>query len=131
MKGTPTLAIAALVLLLTATAFGKTFVREFRGNKNTTTAEFRVDGPWLLDWRLDTDYEQMAALDISLIEARTGKHIGRVLHTQYRGNGLKLFEEGGVYQLRISSSLARWRIKIEQITPEEVELYTPRKDNKK
>ena len=95
-----------------------------------TTAEFRVDGPWLLDWRLDADYEHMVALDISLIEARTGKHIGRVLHTQYRGNGLKLFEEGGVYRLRISSTLARWRVKIEQITPEEVEQYTPRKDNK-
>ena len=130
MKGTLTLAIAMLVLLLTATAVGKTLVREFRGDKTTTTAEFRVDGPWLLDWRLDTDYEQMVALDISLIEARTGKHIGRVLHTQYRGNGLKLFEEGGVYQLRISSTLARWRVKIEQITPEEIEQYTPRKDNK-
>ncbi len=130
MKGTLTLAIAVLVLLLTATAIGKTLVREFRGNKTTTTTEFRVDGPWLLDWRLDADYEQMVALDISLIEARTGKHIGRVLHTQYRGNGLKLFEEGGVYKLRISSSLARWRIKIEQITPEEVELYKPRIDNK-
>ena len=130
MKGTLTLAIAMLVLLLTATAVGKTLVREFRGDKTTTTAEFRVDGPWLLDWRLDTDYEQMVALDISLIEARTGKHIGRVLHTQYRGNGLKLFEEGGVDQLRISSTLARWRVKIEQITPEEIEQYTPRKDNK-
>jgi hypothetical protein len=28
--------------------------------------------------------------------------------------------------LRISSSLARWSIKIEQLTEEEAELYTPR-----
>jgi len=130
MKSSLTLAMVALVLLLTATASSKTFVREFSGNKNTTTAEFRVDGPWLLDWRLDADYEQLVALDIALIEARTGKHMGRVLHTQYRGNGLKLFEDGGVYKLRVSSTLARWRIKIEQITPEEVELYTARKDHK-
>ena len=130
MKSTLTLATAVAVLLLTATASSKTFVREFRGDKNTITAEFRVDGPWLLDWRLDADYEQLVALDIVLIDARTGKHMGRVLYTKYRGNGLKLFEEGGVYQLRISSTLARWRIKIEQITPEEVEQYTPRKDNK-
>ncbi len=130
MKNTLTLATAVAVLLLTATASSKTLVREFRGDKNTITAEFRVDGPWLLDWRLDADYEQLVALDIALIDARTGKHMGRVLHTKYKGNGLKLFEEGGVYQLRISSTLARWRIKIEQITPEEVEQYTPRKDNK-
>ena len=130
MKGSLTLATAVVILLLTATAGSKTFVREFRGDKNMTTSVFRVDGPWLLDWRLDADYEHLVALDIALIDARTGKHMGRVLHTQYKGNGLKLFEDGGEYQLRVSSTLARWRIKIEQITPEEVEQYTPRKDNK-
>lgn len=130
MKESLTLATAVVILLLTATAGSKTFVREFRGDQNVTTSVFRVDGPWLLDWRLDADYEQLVALDIALIDARTGKHMGRILHTQYKGNGLKLFEDGGEFQLRISSTLARWRIKIEQITPEEVEQYTPRKDNK-
>lgn len=130
MKMKLTLVTAALVLLLTSAADSKRLVREFRGDKNTTTAEFRVDGPWLLDWRLDADYEQLVALDIALIDARTGKHMGRVLHTKYKGNGLKLFEDGGTYKLRISTTLARWRIKIEQITPEEVELYSARKDNK-
>lgn len=130
MKTTLTLAIVALALLVTSAASSRSLVREFSGNKSETTAEFRVEGPWLLDWRLDADYEQMVALDISLIDARTGKHMGRVLHTKYKGNGLKLFDEGGIYKLRISTTLARWRVKIEQITPEEAELYTPRRDNK-
>jgi len=129
MKVILTLATAVLAVLLSSAVSSKSLVREFAGNKPTTTAEFTVDGPWLLDWRLDADYEQFVALDISLIEARTGRHMGRVLHTKFRGNGLKLFEEGGTYQLRISSTLARWRVKIEQITPEEVELYTPRRNN--
>lgn len=122
-------AILVMALLLSSVASSKSFVREFRGDKNATTAEFTVDGPWLLDWRLDADYEQLVALDISLIDARTGRHLGRVLHTKYKGNGLKLFEEPGTYKLRISSTLARWRIKIEQIEPEEVEQYTPRREN--
>ena len=130
MKTTLTVVVAALALLLASAASSRSLVREFSGNKSAITAEFRVDGPWLLDWRLDADYEHMVALDISLIDARTGKHMGRVLHTKYKGNGLKLFDEGGIYQLRISSTLARWRIKIEQITPEEAVLYTARKDNK-
>ena len=134
MKLKTTLTVLAMTLLLSSllssAASGRSLVREFNGNKNFTTAEFTVDGPWLLDWRLDADYESLVALDISLIESRTGKHLGRVLHTKYRGNGLKLFEEGGTYKLRISSTLARWRVKIEQITPEEIEQYTPRKDNK-
>ncbi len=130
MRTTLTLAVAALALLLASAASSRSLVREFSGNKSATTAEFRVDGPWLLDWRLDSDYEHMVALDISLIDARTGEHMGRVLHTKYKGNGVKLFDEGGVYRLRISATLARWRIKIQQITPEEAVLYTPRKDNK-
>lgn len=101
-------------------------VKEFRGTGNTTTAVFRVESPWLLDWRLDGDYDQLVALDISLIEAKTGKHVGRVLHTKRKGNGIKLFEEGGLYQLRISSTLARWTIKIDQVTREEAQTYTPK-----
>lgn len=101
-------------------------VKEFRGTGNTTTAVFTVESPWLLDWRLDGDFEQMVALDITLVEAPSGRHVGRVLHTKRLGNGLKLFSEAGRYQLRISSTLARWTIKIQQIQPEEADSYTPR-----
>lgn len=123
-------AVATLLVasLLASVAFGKSLVTEFRGTEGTTTTDFDVEGPWLLDWRLDGDYEQLVALDISLIDAPTGRHVGRVLHTKFRGNGVKLFEEGGTYRLRISSTFARWRVRIEQITPEEAEQYTPRRD---
>ena len=127
MKDTFVLLIATMTLSLTAAANGKSLVQEFKGDATTTTREFTVEGPWVLDWRLDGDYEQLVALDITLIESKTGKNIGRVLHTKRKGNGVKLFTEGGKFQLRISSTLARWRIKIEQITEEEAALYTPRK----
>jgi len=120
--------VAALLPLALSTSAGE-LVREFRGTDNTTTPNFTVDGPWLLDWRLDGDFDNLVALDIALIDAKTGRHVGRVLHTKYKGNGVKLFQDGGRYQLRVSSSLARWRIRIEQITAEEAELYTPRKSN--
>ncbi len=116
-----------LLLLLAAPLVGaEQVVKEFQGTGNTTTAMFTVEAPWLLDWRLDADYEQLTALDITLVEAHGGRHVGRVLHTKRKGNGLKKFEDGGTYQLRISSTLARWRIKIIQISKEESELYTPR-----
>jgi len=101
-------------------------VKEFRGTGNLTTPVFTVEEPWILDWRLDGDYEQMVALDITLVEARTGKLVGRVLHTKRKGNGVKLFKDAGEYQLRISSTLARWTLKVKQLQPEEEELYTPR-----
>lgn len=128
MKIASTIAIACLMLFVVSSATGKTIVREFKGKASTTTTEFTVQSPWLLDWRLDGDYDQLVALDIMLIEAKTGRHVGRVLHTKRKGNGVKLFNEGGKYKLRVSSTLGRWRIRIEQITPEEAELYTPRRE---
>ena len=121
------LAIIAVLLAALATPVdAKTRVAEFKGSGNMTTAIFRVESPWAIDWRLDGDYEQMMGLEITLIEARTSRHIGRVVYTKHRSNGVKLFYEPGLYQLRISSTLARWSVKIEQLSREEAELYTPK-----
>lgn len=118
-----------LLTLMMSVASGAETVREFSGDGNELTPIFTVQSPWLLDWRLDGDYDTLVALDITLVEARTGRHVGRVLHTKYKGNGVKLFKEGGSYQLRISSTFARWRLKIQQISDEEAKLYTPRRSN--
>lgn len=119
--------IQILLLALTATRAGaETTVKEFSGTKSQTTPMFTVEAPWVLDWRLDADYDQLVALDITLLEGRNGRHVGRVLHTKYKGNGVKLFEEGGTYQLRISATLARYRIRIQQLTEDEAALYTPK-----
>lgn len=112
------------LLLSSAPAESKTRVAEFKGSGDSTTAIFQVESPWILDWRLDGDYEQMIGLEITLIEARTSRHVGRVLYTKRRGNGLKLFHSAGLYRLRVSSTLARWTVKIDQLTREEAKLYT-------
>lgn len=112
-----------------APADAKMRVAEFKGTGNTTTAVFRVESPWILDWRLDGDFDQLIGLEIVLVEAKTSRHVGRVLYTKRRGNGVKLFHTSGLYQLRISSTLARWTVKIDQLTREEAELYTPKSAN--
>ena len=88
--------------------------------------EFTVESPWILDWHLNADYEQLVALDITLIEAKSGRHVGLVKRTKRIGNGVRLFHLDGTYRLRISATLARWRIKIEQLTDAEAELYEPK-----
>jgi hypothetical protein len=121
-----------LLLMLAATAAVQAadVVREFTGTSTTTTVPFTVRSPWIIDWRLDGDFEQLVALDVTLIDAKTRQHVGRVLHTKSKGNGVKLFRQGGTYQLRVSSSLARWRIRVEQLTEEEAERYTPKRPRK-
>ena len=131
MKGIVRFIALALIATATTAVTANELVREFKGTGNTTTAAFSVQSPWLLDWRLDSDYDLRIALDIVLIDAETGQFLGGVKsgtrnNVTYRSNGLRLFHTGGRYKLRISSSLARWSIKIEQLTDEEAELYTPR-----
>jgi hypothetical protein len=118
-----------LILLAAQPAQAKTRVAEFKGTGNMTTAIFRVESPWILDWRLDGDFDQLVGLEITLVEARNSRHVGRVLYTKQRGNGVKLFHSAGLYQLRISSTLARWTVRIDQLTREEAELYTPKAQN--
>ena len=124
------LLLTVMILLFAAQpAPAKTRVAEFSGDGNATTAIFRVESPWILDWRLDGDFDQLVGLEITLVEARNGRHVGRVLYTKRRGNGVKLFHTAGLYQLRVSSTLARWTVKIDQLTREEAELYSPKGQN--
>ena len=126
MKAALITAAGLLAVFLAPGAWAQDLVREFRGTDNTLTDTFEVEAPWVLEWRLDADYEQLSALHIWLVDADTGFTVGRVLRQESRGNGVKLFDEGGDYRLRISTTLARWTVRIVQLTPEEAERYTPR-----
>jgi hypothetical protein len=121
-----TLATLVAALLSPVLAGAAETVREFRGSRSTTTTEFEVQGPWILDWRIVTDYPGQMAVDISLVEARSGAFQGSVLKTKWPGNGVRLFEEGGTFQFKIISNLAGWNLKVQQISREEAKQYTPR-----
>ncbi len=101
-------------------------LREFSGTGSTITPEFEVDGPWLLDWRVNSDYSRFMAVDIILLDGKTGFQVGRVKHKKEPDNGVRLFDSSGRYKLRIDSSHTRWQVKIIKITPAEAELYTPK-----
>jgi hypothetical protein len=112
-------------LAATGSVNGSQLVREFHGTTNTTTAPFTVEAPWILDWRLDGDYDQLIALQITLVDARTGRHLGQVKQVKRKSNGVRMFDTSGTYQFRVSGTLARWTLKVEQLTPEEAKQYTP------
>jgi hypothetical protein len=120
-------ALIAVLLIASVNAQAVETVKVFKGTGDTTTAIFTVEAPWVLDWNLNGDYDAIVALDVTLVEAHTGRYVGRILHTKRKGNGLQLFDQAGKFQLRISSTLARWTLKVQQLEPEERELYTPRK----
>lgn len=101
-------------------------VREFKGTESTITSTFDVDGPWLLDWRVNSEYSRFMAIDIVLLDGQTGFQVGRVKHKKEPDNGLSLFKTGGRFKVRVDSSHTRWQVKIIQITEAEAERYTPK-----
>jgi hypothetical protein len=124
----PIITILALVAsLAAATPCGAAeLVREFSGERSTETTEFEVRAPWLIDWWVNSDYPEGMGIEVGLIDARRGTHEGRVMEIRSPGNGVRLIEEGGVYRLKVDATLARWKIKVQQLTRAEAELYTPR-----
>lgn len=123
------LAACLIALVLTPVAQAAETVAEFKGERSIQTAEFEVDSPWILDWRVTGEYAREMAVDVSLIEAGTSAHQGNVLKTKNPGNGVRLFMQSGKYYFRVDSTLASWTLKVEQLTREEAEQYTPRNAN--
>jgi len=110
-------------------ASAEELVKEFSGRSSTTTAEFEVEAPWLLEWRTRGDYPGKMGFEVTLIESPLGEYVGKVATTKWVDNGLKMFDEGGRYKLQIDSSLIEWNIKIQQLTRTEAEQYTVRQNN--
>jgi len=116
---------ALLALAVNLAQAGET-VAEFKGSESTVSGEFEVDTPWILDWRVTSSFETSLAIEVNLIEAGTLSHVGTVLKTKSTGNGVRLFQEAGRFAFRVDSTFANWTLKVEQLTPQEAELYTPK-----
>ena len=120
-----TRSVAALLLVYSSMPAGaEELIAEFKGSGNRTTAEFNVRGPWVLDWRINSEYTHMLSFDLDLVDGRTGVLKGSVLRTKSLGNGVRLFNESGSYRLRINGSFIDWHLKIKKLTPAEAKLYT-------
>lgn len=123
----PLFAAAVMALcLMTGNAHAQNEeITEFTGTASTTTAEFEVEAPWIIDWRAFSDFPQSMFLEISLLDATTGLHKGVIKETREVGTGVKMFSDSGTYKLRIQSDLTRWQVLIKELSEEEAARYTP------
>lgn len=122
----PSLAVVLAFCFIAANAQGQELVAEFNGSRNMTTREFEVQGPWILEWRITGDYSTSVGFELMLLDGKTRMHKGVILRLKRSANGVKLFNEGGTYRFRISSGLANYYLKVQEISEEEAKLYTPR-----
>jgi len=120
-------AMMLVTLAVTATASTEEQVAEFMGSGNRNTAVFEVQAPWILDWRINSDYNKMISFDLDLVDGTTGILQGNILRAKVLGNGVRMFNTSGKYRFRINASFIRWHLKVIELTPEEAEAYTLRR----
>lgn len=125
MKRTLFTALAVLAAGLCNAASAGEVIAEFKGSRNARTAIFETDGPWLLEWRINSNYRMQQAFELNLINAETGFFDSRILQTKRTGSGLKLFRNEGRFRFEISANFTDWYLTVEQLTEEEAEKYLP------
>ena len=119
------LLLGALVTLGVQTAGAEELIREFEGRGDQVTAEFEVTGPWLLTWRVSSDFPGRIGFEANLIEATSRRHHGLVKKVRDTGAGFKLFRDTGRFRFKINSSFADWFLRVEELTEEEAAEYQP------
>ena len=123
--------LSGFVVLVTLCGFSsavssKELIGEFKGSESRTTTDFEVEAPWIVDWRVTGDYPGQMAVNVNLISAPTGEYVGKIVTTKYVNNGVRLLDESGSYRFQVNSSLANWTLRVEKLTRQEADTYTPK-----
>jgi len=121
--------LSLLLVTVCPLANGEELVVEFTGTGNRTTATFEAKGPWILDWRINSEYTKMVSFDLDLLNGTTGVLEGNILRlksVEYGRNGVRMFNKSGKYRFRINGSLVKWGFKVIELTRAEAELYKPK-----
>ena len=103
-------------LLLSSLATAE--VQKLSGKNNGMPPAFTVDGPWTMDWEARSDSVDLASIEVRLHDGKTGEFIGMIAEVKGTGNGLKLFESGGTFQVVVVGTLVEWDIDIQEISEE-------------
>ena len=91
------------------------------------TVEFDVRAPWLIDWRVNSEYPNSMGIAVSLASGGTDAYVGKVFKTKKPGNGLILMEESGRFRFKVDATIASWTIKVIELSADEVDQYKPKK----
>ncbi len=126
MRVVTVLVLMIMLLCGVMPAQGAEQVARFSGYKSAKTVDFEVKAPWLIDWRVTSDFPQSMVIEVSMYQGFNGDHEGKILKTKYIGNGAILFNKSGRFRFVVDSQFVNWDLRIKQLTPEEAALYTPR-----
>ncbi|MEO0574123.1 MAG: hypothetical protein AAF004_01580 [Pseudomonadota bacterium] len=123
------LRLAAVLCAVFAVSGGAAHAGEIildaKGDGSTKTASFKAKGPWLLSWRINSDYRRQSAFELNLIDAQTGFFHSRVIRKPRSLNGLKLFRETGTFRFEVNTTFTYWTLVVEELTEAEADAMIP------
>lgn len=111
--------MSLVALLATSAVLADTETLRLTGDKTGRQPTFTVEGPWILDWSLRSEFPMLANFELRLYDGESGKFIGTIAQLEGTGAGLKLFEEGGSYRLEIVAANVEWEIEISQVNEDQ------------
>lgn len=112
----------SIFLLLTVAFLGTSAAANaetLSGKNNGMTREFSVNGPWAMDWRARSEFPLLASIEMRLHDGDTGEFLGMIAEIKGTGAGLKVFEDGGTYQVVIVGTFVEWDLVIEEMSEEQ------------
>lgn len=131
-KRSPDILLACVLLACTSsTSMAAETVANFEGAGDEYTAEFDAKPPWLLTWRVSSDYPDSVGFELSLVDATSRMLKGRI--KKFRGttaSGIRLFNDSGRFRFRVNASFAKWHLQVEELSQEEADAYAPVQRNK-
>lgn len=90
----------------------------YRGSDAGITAPFSVDGPWTLDWRVTSEFPELAQATIRLADAESGDFVAELVQVTGTADGLRLFPTGGTYRFDVIGVEVDWELIVEETDPE-------------
>lgn len=91
----------------------------FIGEGSGESAVFSMDGPWTLDWSVNSEFPLLASFEIRLHDGVSGKIIGRVAELEGIARGLKLFEQSGTFQIVVAGRSVNWEIDVLEVSEQQ------------
>lgn len=90
----------------------------FDGEGNGQTATFEMKGPWLLDWKIQSEAPLLAVFEMRLHDATTNEYLGTLVELHGVGSGLKLFEEAGAFRISVAARNVAWALQVSEVSGE-------------
>ena len=91
---------------------------KFSGSGSKSTPEFRVDGPWLINWRALSEFPRATTIEFQLLDADSGELVGIINQAEGGARGLKLIEQTGAFKIAVIADGVDWAMDVIQVSAE-------------